>query len=566
MSTFTAWLSDPVAGHGVHFAESGDAWSFVSYLELAESARGVAGELRRAGIGRGDVVCVTVPTERASLAAIFGIWAAGATLCPVPPPAIQPEQEFVDHITAIFRRAAPSAVLTTAEFGELVTAAAELAGAPAPQLVESARAGADSALRDVPASDIALLQFTSGSTGTPRGVRVAWSNLEANFRVTARWTSRQAEEGVASWLPLYHDMGLIGCLLSAVATQANLWLMSPMQFIRNPARWLECFAPGRASMAAAPPSAFAYLRRRVTPERLAHCDLSGWRCVIVGAEPIDPAVLEAWAEYAAPAGFSRRAYVPAYGLAENTLAVASAGLGGPIDMVLPDWEAMGFGARVRVVEQRALGADPVPQGAGWLIGHGLPIDADDIGVRVVDEEDEPLPDGHLGEIVVTGSSVAQGYRGGSADASARFDGGALHTGDAGFVHDGQLYVVGRMGDSLQLHGRNIYVEDLDAKVAAAAELANDRISIVSTHDRRGAGVAVFVEAKPGPWADKVFQRLRAELGPGPTVTIVAGTRGLIRRTSSGKPRRRHMWQLLRSGGLAGTTIVEAASWDEPTAS
>lgn len=566
MPIFTAWLADPRTDRGVQLAQSGSGWSFVSYAELAAEATAIAGALRADGVGPGDVVCVSVPTERASLAAIFGVWAAGATLCPVPPPSVQPEQEYVDHIAAILRQATPRAVLTTNEFYALLATASRQAEAPGPRLVESAMSSAGTAIPSSDGEDIALLQFTSGSTGTPRGVRVSWANLEANFRVTSRWTSRHAEEGVASWLPLYHDMGLIGCLLSAVATQANLWLLSPMQFIRNPARWLECFGPGKASMAAAPPSAFAHLLRRVSAERLADCDLSGWRCVIVGAEPIDPAVLDAWASFAAPAGFSPGVYVPAYGLAENTLAVASAGLGGAVDVVLPDWDSMGFGASVAIVEEAALGARAVPPGSGWLIGHGLPIEDDGIEVRIVGERGEQLPDRHLGEIVVTGSSVAHGYRGASADTSARFAGGALNTGDAGFVHRGQLFVVGRMGDSLQLHGRNIYVEDLDAKVAAAADLSHDRISIVSTHDRRGAGVAVFVEAKPGPWADKVVQRLRAELGPGPTVTIVAGTRGLIRRTSSGKPRRRHMWQLLQGGRLTGATIVETATWDEPTAS
>jgi acyl-CoA synthetase (AMP-forming)/AMP-acid ligase II len=495
---------------------------------------------------------------------MFGIWAAGATLCPLPPPSIQPEHEYIDHIGAILGQARPACVLTTALDGQLIAEAALCAGAPAPMLID-ARVTLTAPGRPANTDDgaIALLQFTSGSTGTPRGVRVSWANLEANYAVTARWTDRRPDEGVASWLPLYHDMGLIGCLLSAVATQANLWLMSPMQFITNPALWLECFAPGNASMAAAPPSAFAHLRRRVTPERLAALDLSGLRCVIVGAEPIDPAVLDSFADLAEHAGFSRNAFVPAYGLAENTLAVSSAGLGRTANIVLPDWASLAFGSRVTILEQAEFGSRRVSEGSGWLLGHGMPAAADNISVRIIDEDGAELGEQHLGEILVSGSSVAQGYQGSASESSVCFVEGALRSGDAGFMNGGELFVVGRMGDSLQLNGRNVYVEDLDAKVAAAADLSHDRITIVTTRDAAGSGVTVFVEAQPGPWAAKVSQRLRAELGPGPTVTIVTGARGLIRRTSSGKPRRRHMWQLLRNGQLAGTTIVDPQVWAEP---
>ena len=563
MPAFTAWLTKPLDGRGIYLAGA-RGWGYTTYRELARSALAVAARLARIGVQPGDVVALTVPTEYESVAALFAVWAVGATVCPVPPPSIQSDSEYVRHVAAIFGQATPTAVLTTAEFFDLIAAAASAAGAPVPVLVDSA---AEPGLQPFAPREhelfaprggdgIALLQFTSGSTGTPRGVRVSWANLEANAAVTARWTERHGDEGVASWLPLYHDMGLIGCLLSAVSTQANLWLIPPMLFIRDPARWLECFAPGRASMSAAPPSAFAYLRRRVSPDRLKQLDLSGWRCVIVGAEPVDPAVLESFAEFAAPAGFSPQAYLPAYGLAENTLAVTSVGLGGASDMVRPDWSSMSFAGDVRVVDEARFGTRATAPGSGWLLGYGLPAPEDQIVVRVVDESGRELAEDVLGEITVSGASVAHGYQGGAAESSTRFHDGTLYAGDAGFIHRGQLFIVGRMGDSLQLHGRNIYVEDLDAKVAAAAELAPDRISIISTHDQAGAGLVVFAEAKPGPWTDNVFQRLRAEVGPGPVVTIVTGTRGMIRRTSSGKARRRHMWQLFHSGQLGAATITE----------
>jgi fatty-acyl-CoA synthase len=174
----------------------------------------------------------------------------------------------------------------------------------------------------------------------------------------------------------------------------------------------------------------------------------------------------------------------------------------------------------------------------------MPAAADGIGVGIADDDGAPLPAGTLGEIVVSGTSVAAGYLG-----EAPWD-GTLRTGDAGFVYDGDLYVLGRMGDSLKLRARTVYVDDLEAKARAAAGF--DRLTVVSMTEQGRPGIAVFAEAKAGPWAGQVTEALRAELGPEPVIVVIAGPRGLIRRTSSGKPRRREMWRLWSAGELRGT--------------
>jgi fatty-acyl-CoA synthase len=339
-----------------------------------------------------------------------------------------------------------------------------------------------------------------------------------------------------------------------VTAQGDLWLMRPDQFVRDPARWLECLSAGKACHTAAPNFGYAYAARRADPARLAGLDLSGWRTAIVGAEPIAASALESFARLAGTCGFSRRAFAPANGLAEATLAVTGVPSGQTPAVARPGWGTMRFGAPVAIERRGELGAADAAGELGWLVGCGPAHPS--VNVTVVDRAGLPLPHGHLGEIAVTGASVAAGYHGDrpARSGSTRFAGGALYTGDAGFVLDGELYVVGRMGDSLKIRGRSVYVENLEAKVAAAAGLGLGRCAVVSAAGSGHGGVAVLVEAAAGSWIEAAVQVLDREVGDEHPVTIVSGQRGLIRRTSSGKPRRRYMWEQLHSGGLGGTTV------------
>jgi acyl-CoA synthetase (AMP-forming)/AMP-acid ligase II len=539
----------------VYLADDGDGWRFVPYRELAGAARRVAFALAADGVRPGDTVCVLMPTGYPALSAIFGAWAAGATVCPIVPPSFQPADEYTSHVAAIVEQAAPRLVAGAAEFAPLLDAALRKAGLPG--TTWALREGAEELAPVAGAGGLALLQFTSGSTGRPRGVRVSRENLAANLAMIGRWTGWQPGEGVASWLPLNHDMGLIGCLLYPVAHQADLWLMRPEQFIMNPLRWLECFGPGKARHTASPSFGLGYAARRIPPERLAGLDLSGWKTLAVGAETVDVAALESFARFAGPAGFSRTAFLPAYGLAENTLGVTCGDLLARPRMVKPEWDGVRFGEPVPVTSAALLGDVPVPAGSGWLVGHGRPADGCDVGVRIAGEDGVTLPDGYLGEIVVTGGSVAGGYHAGRDSGATRFADGSLWTGDGGFFHGGELYVLGRMGDSLKLRGRSVYVEDLDAKAACAAGMHRGNICVVAGTEHGRSIVTVFAEAAAGPWRDEVVAALRRELGQEPAIAVVCGERGLIQRTSSGKPRRRHMWQLLLDGAFADGVMADA---------
>ncbi|HEY3872461.1 MAG TPA: AMP-binding protein [Actinocrinis sp.] len=552
----TAWLTEPRPGRGVSLAGDDGEWSSVPYADLAADARGAGAAMAAAGVRAGDIVAVLMPTGLPYLSVFFGAWAAGGAPCPIVPPSFQSKDEYVTHVAEVLRQAEPALVATCEEYRALIGLAMQKAGRrDEPWIAGSDPAGAGAGF-EPRGRDLGLLQFTSGSSGHPRGARASWRNLSADIAMICEMIGWREGDGLASWLPLHHDMGLIGSLLTTVSMQGDLWLMQPEQFMRRPMQWLSCFEPGKGCHAASPSFAFAYIARRVSPEQIARLDLSHWRTALIGAEAINPAALDAFARLAAPAGFSIGTFRPAYGLAEATLAVSVGTRSDGATAVRVDPGSLRFGGEVALTATARLGGQSFSAGDGWLLGHGSPPAGHGVGVAVVDEEGLPLPERRLGEISVEGPIVTDGYHGGRTSESTRFVDGVLRTGDAGFMHDGELYILGRMGDSLKVSGRSVYVEDLDGEVADATGLDRARLAVVSTYEAGTMGVTVFAETRSSAdWAQRARGALASRLGPDFPVTVVFGRRGLIKRTSSGKPRRRHMWNLIREGRLENVTVV-----------
>ncbi|MFB4312595.1 AMP-binding protein [Actinomadura sp. 21ATH] len=540
------WLDKPSAGRGVRLAADDGGWEFRDYGALAGAARRTAAALIEEGVRPGDVVCVILPTDFTCVETYYGVWAAGATVCLITPPLFQDGDDYVAHVAAILRQARPALTVASEELAPLAARAMDAAGVSG-EPWRPRQAEAEAEVRE--AGELALLQFTSGSSGAPRGVMVTWENLEANIELIARTAGFEDGDVVASWLPLYHDMGLIGCFITPITVQASLRLMRPDQFIRDPARWVRCFA--EAVHTATPPFALAYAARRIKPEQLEGVDLSGWRSVIVGAEPIDPHALESFARMAEPFGFPREVFMPAFGMAETTLLVTMDQVRRRPLAVRPDAGTLEFGRPVGILERHELGEESFGAKAGWIVGCGTP--QDDVPVTIIDDEGNPLPEGSLGEIVVGGPSACVGYYAGAEGKSTRFEGGSVFTGDAGFFYEGQLFVLGRMGDSIKVRGRSVYVEDLEAKVAEVCGMHKGRIVVVGVPGAGTRGLALFAETGDGSWAPEVREMLRRRLGD-VEVTIVIGS-GLIQRTSSGKPRRRYMWERLQAGKLDGATVL-----------
>jgi acyl carrier protein len=498
--TLLGWLTDPPPDRGIRFAGAGGGWAYWSYLDLAELSRRVAGALAAAGLPAGARVSIVQRTGPALVGTFFGALAAGLVPSPLPPPAaFQSTAWYDEHVTNAMLVAGSAAVVTDPE---LVDRIRPLAGAAR---VLDARRLADAGpcvdpMRPAP-TDLALVQFTSGTSGTAHGVRVPYAALEANIAAIRGWLAMSGADATASWLPVHHDMGLVGCLLTPIANGCDLWLMRPEQFVRWPLRYLRCFGADGARLTAMPAFGLSHLVRRIRPGHLHGLDFSQWRAVIVGAERLEPAVLDRFAALLAPYGLADTALRPAYGLAESTLVVT--------------------GLPLRERWRRAQGP-----GGQELVGCGYPLGGAEVAVE--DPDGGPVVDGAVGEIAVRGPSVAAG--------------GTLRTGDAGFRRDGQLYVLGRLGDGVKLRGRLLLAEDLESELGriggAPARLA------VLLGERAGRPTVLAVAEQAAPeWlaAAPALLRRHAE---GARVAVLDAPPGAIARTANGKPRRRAMWQKL----------------------
>jgi acyl-CoA synthetase (AMP-forming)/AMP-acid ligase II len=539
------WLDNPREGHALHLAGPKDQWRHVPYSELADDVYRVAALLREAGVPRHGVVMLMLGEPLDFVAAFMAVLAIGATPLPVATPlTFRGRQHYVAHAAGIMSAAEPAAVLADYALAELAEEAGRAARVSRPVLRFSWEScpDPDRSARRAP-GDLALLQFTSGSTGRPKGVRVSWGNLAGNISDIRHWLSWSDEDSLASWLPLYHDMGLVGAFLTPVTAGNDLWLMLPDQFIRNPLRWIECYGRRGVTVSTAPSFGYAYVARRVTPGQLAGLDFSTWRAAILGAERIDPMAAAGFTALLGPRGFRATSLAPAYGLAESTLAVSGVRPGTRSRVVRLKTGTAKDGAPVVVEETAELGADAV-RGGGWVTGCGQPIR--NTTVRIADEHGAVLPDGHLGEIVVSGPSVAQGYQ--PADPSDLvFTPGQVTTGDTGFVLDGEVFVIGRVGDSLKVRGAFLHAEEIEADLAVLPGLPAGRAAaIFGTISGRDVA-AVLIEDSASSWLDDVVALLRSRTAGQARLAILTGRRGAILRTSSGKPRRRVMWRQLMAG-------------------
>jgi len=392
--------------------------------------------------------------------------------------------------------------------------------------------------------DTALLQYTSGSTGSPKGVVVSHENFLANVAETDELYPFDPDGVVVSWLPLFHDMGLLFGAILPLCTGTPAYLMAPESFIRRPVRWLEAISRFRGTHAAAP--SFAYdLCVEAAAQGLvgAEVDLSSWRFAGNGAEPVRWRTVRAFTDAMAPYGLSRTTMCPAYGLAENTLKATG---------TRPDVDP-----KALWVDSRALrGNQVVPAGEADgqpLVSNGVPVGATRIAI-VEPETGRRLPEGRIGEIWINGPCVAGGYFGRPAESAATFAARLtdpddprpyLRTGDLGFLQDGELYVTGRLKDVIIRNGRNFYPQDLELSAEMSVPgLRPNCAAAFSVDDGERERLVVVVEADGRVLRTTPRERLRASVAAAVyegqrlrTDEVVLIRRGVLPRTTSGKVQR-----------------------------
>jgi fatty-acyl-CoA synthase len=514
------------------------------YATLLNDALGVAGALRARTLTPGHRVAIVIADVADFIRAFFGLVVAGLVPVPLCPPAQAGDlPTFVRQSRHILAASRASAVVTSADIAPLLDSADASRALPlyaiddlrhSPALPDPVRVAVDSP---------ALLQFTSGSTAAPKGVVLTHANLHANVEAITGPSGLdvQPTDIGMSWLPLYHDMGLIGMMLSAVYAAADTVVMSPVLFLKRPTAWLDAISTYHATVSFAPNFAYELCLRRVKPSQIDNLDLSRWRVAGCGAEPIRPDTLMAFADRFARAGFRSSSFLASYGLAEHSLAVAFA-RGLTVDTV--------DGRRLvdrSIASPSANGSTQVVR----LVGCGRAFPGHEL--RIVDDKGTPLPDRHVGGIVARGPSVMQGYFEDAAATAETLRDGWLHTGDLGYIADGQLFVCGRTKDLIIRQGRKYHPPDLESAIADLPGVRSSGVVVFGiTRPTDADEVVAVLEARasvaPEDVAEQVRRRVRETAGLEVDRVVIAPP-GTIPRTTSGKVRRTETRDRFAAGTL-----------------
>lgn len=526
-------------GRALTFLADGESVeSELTYGQLHDRAAQVASRLSEAGLA-GEAVILFHPPGREFVIAFCGCLMAGVIAVPLQPPTTR---RLLDRAEAVFTDCSAAAILTTT--AGLAGLESMAAARGLPLIATDAPAGIRSEQPHavVLPSSPAVLQYTSGSTGSPKGVVITQGNLVANSAlIAAAFGTRPGDVGV-NWLPLLHDMGLIGSVVHVIHHGIHCVHMSPQAMIRNPLRWLRAVSSYRATISGGPDFAWRLLSERVRPADIAGLDLSSWRVAYTGAEPVRSSTLDRAGDLLAEAGFRREAFLPCYGMAEATLIVS----GGP--------------AGAEPVVARPAGADPQ---SGGYVGCGRPVPSG--SVAIVDPAAcTRRPDGHEGEVWVTGPHVSAGYWGKEDLSEECFRAHLpcdprpwLRTGDLGFMRDGQLFISGRIKDLLIVNGRKHHPEDIEASIQNFVEACSGGSAAAFQAEVGGNQRLVIAVELPRLPDDETMTRIADEVRACVWCHhevladhVVAVRIGRLPRTTSGKVRRAATAAAWMSGTLS----------------
>jgi acyl-CoA synthetase (AMP-forming)/AMP-acid ligase II len=556
-------------GHVVYsFLLDGESeGSRLTHGELEREARVIATRLRRMGMA-GERVLLLYPPGLEYIAAFFGCLYAGAVAVPAYPP--RPNQSML-RLQAIVADAGPKAALTTSRILRRV----ENGAAGVPGLKQLAWLATD----DLDAEDdwreearatdeLAFIQYTSGSTGTPKGVMLTHGNLLHNAELVRRAMEHTPADRYVSWLPTFHDMGFMAGILQPLYTNISVVLMSPASFLQNPVLWLRAISRHRATTSGGPNFAYDLCVRRTRPEQFEGLDLSSWSVAFNGAEPVREETMRRFAEVFAPYGFRRAAFYPCYGLAEATLMVAGGEKSAGYVAKKLDGEAL--------ENNRAVEAAAEDGGGQTLVGCGKAL----MNQRVLIADPVKLTacaSDEVGEIWVSGGSVAGGYWNRPEETEQTFharladtgEGDFLRTGDLGFMHDGELFITGRMKDLIIIRGLNHYPQDIELTAERSHPSLRPGCGAAFSVTAAGEERLVIVQEVDGqrpPEPEEVIEHIRRavavehELQVYGVVLIKPST---IPKTSSGKIQRHACReQFLKSGLEELARSVTGGSYED----
>ncbi|MGH9444322.1 MAG: AMP-binding protein [Terriglobia bacterium] len=542
---------DPGRVH-VHLLEE-DSGRDITYGQLVETASRAAAGLHEAGLRPNETVAVMLPTCADFFYAFFGVMLAGGIPVPIYPPA-RPDkvEEYVRRQVLILRNAEVRFLISF----DRVRAVSQIMRLSIPSLIEVtsvetlSRTGARLPVGGIDPAATAFIQYTSGSTGDPKGVVLTHSNVLANVRGIGASVSIRPDDYVVSWLPLYHDMGLIGSWLFSVYHGAPITLLSPHAFLSRPERWLWAMHDSRGSLCPAPNFSYELCARKIPANALQGLDLRSWRVAINAGEAVLPETLTRFAERFRPYGFRAESFVPCYGLAESSVALTFTAINRApvVDSIRRDlFESEG----------KAAPAEPGNGNVLRFVANGRPMP--DHEVKLLDDQGCELGERAQGRLFFRGLSRTPGYyRNPAATAAVMTSDGWMDSGDLAYWANGELYVTGRLKDCIIKSGRNIIPQEIEA---AAAEVPGVRKGCVAAFGAldaaRGTERLVIVaetratsQAEQRQIQDGVIKSVEAVLGIPPDKVLLAPPQS-IPKTSSGKIRRNATRTLYLNGRLVG---------------
>jgi len=554
---------DGVPGFGANKNASEASFSYTA-LERASARYG--GALQALGLAKGDRVALILPAAEDFILCFFGAMRAGIIPVPIYPPlGLGQLQGYLDNTRHIVAKSGARALVTTAQIKRLLGTVQ--AAAPSLEQVVAVEGIRESLEVLRPAKlggdDVAFLQFTSGSTSRPKGVSLTHANLMANVKCITHdgLKMRTGDVGV-SWLPLYHDMGLIGFVLSPIVQRTPVVFLPPLLFLKRPAAWLQAITRHKGTISFGPNFAYALCTKRIRERDLEGIDLSSWRVAGCGAEPIRPETLETFASTFAKVGFSKEALLPSYGMAESSLAIC--------------FTELSEGMKTLSVNGERLWAENVAEvlpeddeRAVRLVSCGRKFEGHDIAVFAPDDAESktPLGEDKVGELRIKGPSVMAGYWEDAERTKETFAGGWLKTGDLGLVHEGRVYICGRSKEVIIVNGRNYYPQDIEWEASHVAGVRKGNVIAFGTRDhierdRERVVVAFEVQDAPKNLDAKELAAMHAPLASAVRKAVLDGMAlslddvvplapGVLPKTSSGKLQRAKTRELYESGELVG---------------
>lgn len=523
--------------HGYTFLDGGGKPTYFSFAALHRAAEERARKLARLGLHRGDRVAIVLPQPQDFVITFLGCLLAGLVPVPMfPPLSFGKLDAYADSAVNILDVAGAVLVVTDKALSsilwQVVPRVDTLRDLVTIERFDSLPASTEPLPRVTP-DDLAFLQFTSGSTAAPKGVMVTHGSLVANCWAIATegMGLRFGEDRAVSWLPLYHDMGLIGFVITPLFKAISTLFIPTLSFVKRPNVWMQAMHDHKASISFGPNFAFALAAKRAGEKELATWDLSRVRILGCGAEPINPQVILEFLERFERCGMPGSAVMPAYGMAEATLAMAFAPAGAQeLQVLLVDAERFRADGSVTEPDDDALALP--------FVGCGHAFSEHEVGV--IDGDGRLIGEGNEGELVFRGPSVTQGYWQ-NPDATAEvFRDGWLRTGDLGFVKDGHVYITGRCKDLIILHGRNHHPQTIEWAVADVDGVRKGNVVAFSRPGIESEELVVVAEVRPDADPD-LGERIKTAVADALSLRVadvVLLGPGQLPKTSSGKLQRR----------------------------